>query len=244
MGRLNVALLRYLLKEDFRILTAIEMGMKNHELVPTELIASVANIHHGSVAKRLRDLAEHRLVSHERGRRYDGYRLTNLGYDYLALKAFASRDAVMSVGNQIGVGKESDVYLATDAVPQEIVLKFHRLGRTSFRKIKEKQIIGMSSLSELTDQNVLVVDDIVDSGLTMAYLLNVVNELKPKSVTTVVLLDKRVPKRAAQIKPDFLAFEIPNKFVVGYGLDYNQKFRDLNHVCVMSASGIEKYKND
>lgn len=86
-------------------------------------------------------------------------------------------------------------------------------------------------------------DDIVDSGLTMTHLLKVVHDLKPKSVTTVVLLNKRVPKRAAEVEPDFLAFEIPNKFVVGYGLDYNQKFRDLNHVCVMSASGIEKYKN-
>lgn len=77
----------------------------------------------------------------------------------------------------------------------------------------------------------------------MTHLIRVVNEAKPKTVTTVVLLDKRIPSRAKRIQADFLAFEIPDKFVVGYGLDYNQKFRDLNHVCVMSASGIEKYKS-
>jgi len=93
--------------------------------------------------KRLRQLAQHTLVAYERGgRRYDGYRLTNRGYDALALKALCARDAIATVGNQIGVGKESDVYVATmhdgeTEVP--VVLKMHRLGRTSFRKLKEKR---------------------------------------------------------------------------------------------------------
>lgn len=69
----------------------------------------------------------------------DGYRLTTLGYDYLALHTLRARGIVGSVGNQIGVGKESDVYVGGDAELNDLVLKFSRLGRTSFRKLKEKR---------------------------------------------------------------------------------------------------------
>lgn len=69
----------------------------------------------------------------------DGYRLTIRGYDYLALRALCSREVVGSVGNQIGIGKESDVYVGGDPELNDLCLKFHRLGRTSFRKIKEKR---------------------------------------------------------------------------------------------------------
>jgi len=69
----------------------------------------------------------------------DGYRLTNLGYDFLALKTMVKRDVLQSFGNQIGVGKESDVYVVGDKDEKQLCLKIHRLGRTSFRKIKEKR---------------------------------------------------------------------------------------------------------
>ena len=114
MGKLNVSMLRYLTKEDFRVLTAVEMGMKNHEIVPGSLIASIASLRHGGVHKILKDLSKHRLLSYERGNRCDGYRLTNAGYDYLALKSLASRDVIASVGNQIGTGKESNIYVVGD----------------------------------------------------------------------------------------------------------------------------------
>nr|CAG4643875.1 EOG090X04DJ [Lepidurus arcticus] len=139
MGKLDVTLLRYLTRDDFRVLTAIEMGMKNHELVPGPLVATIASLKHGGVHKMLRELAKHRLVAYERGKHYDGYRLTNAGYDYLALKSLASRNAVLSVGNQIGVGKESDIFIVAGEEGHQRVLKLHRLGRTSFRKLKEKR---------------------------------------------------------------------------------------------------------
>jgi RIO kinase 2 len=68
-----------------------------------------------------------------------GYRLTNLGYDFLALKALTSRQSVRSVGNQIGVGKESDIYIAANDDDDQVVMKLHRLGRTSFRQLKNKR---------------------------------------------------------------------------------------------------------
>uniref|UniRef100_A0A0R3RTU5 Serine/threonine-protein kinase RIO2 n=1 Tax=Elaeophora elaphi TaxID=1147741 RepID=A0A0R3RTU5_9BILA len=139
MGRMNVAVIRYMEQEHFRVLIAVEMGMKNHELVPLELIGSIARIHRGAVARSLTDLAKHGAVAHERGKRYDGYRLTTLGYDILALKALYAREVVGAVGNQIGVGKESDVFVGGDPKLNDLVLKFHRLGRTSFRKLREKR---------------------------------------------------------------------------------------------------------
>jgi len=139
MGKLNVNMLRYLTREDFRVLTAVEMGMKNHELVPGSLIASIAGLRHGGVHKLLKELCKHRLLSYERGNRYDGYRLTNAGYDYLALKTLVSRDVVSSFGNQIGTGKESNIYVIGGPDGEQLCLKLHRLGRTCFRKIREKR---------------------------------------------------------------------------------------------------------
>lgn len=139
MGKLNVAILRYLSNEDFRSLAGVEMGMKNHELVPGPLVASIANLKHGGCHKRMMELTRHKLLSYERGKKYDGYRLTNAGYDYLALRVLAARDIIRSVGNQIGVGKESDIYVVADKEGTEMVLKIHRLGRTSFKKLKEKR---------------------------------------------------------------------------------------------------------
>jgi len=139
MGKLNVTMLRYLTKEDFRVLTAVEMGMKNHELVPTSLVASIANLRHGGVHKMLKELCKHKLLQYERGNRYDGYRLTNAGYDYLALKSLTSRDVVSSFGNQIGTGKESNIYIVGDTEGRQLCLKLHRLGRTCFRRVKEKR---------------------------------------------------------------------------------------------------------
>ncbi|KAK2580049.1 hypothetical protein KPH14_012333 [Odynerus spinipes] len=139
MGKLNVTMLRYLTREDFRVLTAIEMGMKNHELVPASLAAQIANLRYGGVHKLLREMCKHRLLSYERGKHYDGYRLTNAGYDYLALKVLAQRGVVASFGNQIGVGKESNIYIVADEEGNPVCLKLHRLGRTCFRNIKGKR---------------------------------------------------------------------------------------------------------
>lgn len=139
MGRLDVSLLRYLTVEDIRALTAVEMGMKNHEIVPASLIASIANLKYGGSHKLLRELSKHSLVAFEKNKINVGYRLTNKGYDYLALRVLTHRDVVASVGNQIGVGKESDIYIVADNDGEEYALKIHRLGRTSFRQIKNKR---------------------------------------------------------------------------------------------------------
>ncbi|KAI9164518.1 Serine/threonine-protein kinase rio2 [Blastocladiella emersonii ATCC 22665] len=137
--KLDAKMLRYLSSEEFRVLTAVEMGSKNHEVVPTTLIAQISRLKAGGAYKILGDLAKNNLVARVQNAKYDGYRLTYGGYDYLALNTFAQRGTVYSVGNQIGVGKESDIYIVANEEGEQRVLKMHRLGRTSFRAIKTKR---------------------------------------------------------------------------------------------------------
>ncbi len=85
-----------------------------------------------------KNLLRYKLVHHER-KKYDGYRLTTLGYDYLAIQALVKKGLISGVGTQIGVGKESDIFEATDEQGRAMVLKLHRLGRTSFRAVKNKR---------------------------------------------------------------------------------------------------------
>ncbi|KAI0361224.1 RIO1-domain-containing protein [Trametes cingulata] len=137
--KLDATDLRYVTSDEFRVLTAVEMGSKNHEVVPTVLIVKISGLRNGGVNKLLGSLAKRNLVSRVQNSRYDGYRLTYGGYDFLAMRAMSKRDSVYSVGNQIGVGKESDIYIVADKDGQELVLKLHRLGRISFRAIKSKR---------------------------------------------------------------------------------------------------------
>jgi RIO kinase 2 len=81
-------------------------------------------------------LAKVGLIAKVKGAHYDGYRLTYGGLDYLALHTYASQKAVYSVGNQIGVGKESDILVVADNAGTQRILKIHRLGRISFRTVK------------------------------------------------------------------------------------------------------------
>ncbi|KFQ24678.1 PREDICTED: serine/threonine-protein kinase RIO2, partial [Merops nubicus] len=117
----------------------VEMGMKNHEIVPASLVASIASLKHGGCNKILRELVKHKLLAYEQTKTVQGYRLTNAGYDYLALKTLSSRQVISSVGNQMGVGKESDIYIVANEDEQQFALKLHRLGRTSFRSLKNKR---------------------------------------------------------------------------------------------------------
>lgn len=81
-------------------------------------------------------------------------------------------------------------------------------------------------------RDVLVVEDIVDSGLTLKYLLENLRGRNPATLRTCVLLDK-IERREVEVTPDFVGFEIPDEFVVGYGLDFAEKYRNLPYVGVL-----------
>ncbi|KAJ8396118.1 hypothetical protein AAFF_G00021910 [Aldrovandia affinis] len=106
---------------------------------------------------------------------------------------------------------------------------------------EDLHIVGGEDLSVLTEKNVLIVEAVVDTGKTMKALLKHVETFRPKMVKVAGLLVKRVASGMGSL-PDYVGFEIPNRFVVGYALDYNEYFRDLNHICVISERGKIKYK--
>lgn len=91
----------------------------------------------------------------------------------------------------------------------------------------------------LEGKHVLIVEDIVDSAITLNYLVRTLKTRQPASVKTVVLLDKPAGRREP-FKADFVVSEIPNAFVVGYGLDFDEKFRGLRDVVVLKRSYYEK----
>jgi len=108
--RFDLTALKYLTKDDFRVLTAIEMGMRNHEIVPVDLIQSISKIRNTSVRRILANLLKHKLIKHTKIQ-YDGYSLNFLGYDFLAIHSLIKQGILVQIGTKIGVGKESDVYL-------------------------------------------------------------------------------------------------------------------------------------
>ena len=83
-------------------------------------------------------------------------------------------------------------------------------------------------------RNVLVVEDIVDTGLTTAFLLDYLQKHKPASVKLCALADKP-SRREVPVNIDYLGFTVPNKFIVGYGLDADQKFRNLPDICYLEG---------
>lgn len=132
---LDAQLLKYIEEDVWRVLTAVELGMRNHELVAGELVASIAGLR-GTIHHDLDYLLRHKLISHQ-GKPYDGYQLTKQGYDFLALHALVKRNTITDIGPLIGQGKEADVYVAYDADKKPVIVKFHRIGRVSFRKAKD-----------------------------------------------------------------------------------------------------------
>lgn len=84
----------------------------------------------------------------------------------------------------------------------------------------------------IKDKDVLVVEDIVDSGRTLSYLMEMLRDRGPKSLKLCTLLDKP-DRRVIDVNVDYTGFEIPDEFVVGYGLDYDQRYRNLPYIGVV-----------
>ncbi|MDO4332963.1 MAG: hypoxanthine phosphoribosyltransferase [Eubacteriales bacterium] len=84
----------------------------------------------------------------------------------------------------------------------------------------------------LKDKDVIVVEDIVDSGRTLSYLLKMLNARGPESLALCTLLDKP-DRRVVEVNVDYTGFQIPDEFVVGYGLDYDQRYRNLPYIGVV-----------
>ena len=101
------------------------------------------------------------------------------------------------------------------------------------------EIIG-ADLKKLTGEHLVLVEDIVDTGTTMTQLIPVLEKQQPASLKVASLLEKRT-SRSCGYKADFVGFSIPDEFVVGYCLDYNEAFRDLNHICIINDTGVAAF---
>lgn len=133
--------MRYLTPDDWRVLQAVEKGSYNHEVVPTKLIGQIAHLKSGigNTNKAISDLAKINLISRLRNASYDGYRITYNGFDYVALKTIHSHGNIEELEHTIGVGKESDIYSCKTKDGESRVLKIHRLGRVSFKSVRNKR---------------------------------------------------------------------------------------------------------
>lgn len=100
-------------------------------------------------------------------------------------------------------------------------------------------IQGIQDVRKLYGANIVIVEDIVDTGRTMVKVLSSLEKFQPKQVLIACLLRKR--SKVQCYLPDYVGFEVPNKLLVGYALDFNEYFRDLMHICVLSEEGQQRF---
>jgi len=103
-------------------------------------------------------------------------------------------------------------------------------GKTSSGEVKVTKDLDIS----LEGANVLIVEDIVDSGVTLNYLVHLLEQRRPSSIRIAALLDKP-ERRLRPVHVSYVGFQIPDQFVVGYGLDYAERYRNLDSVCVLES---------
>ncbi len=137
-AEIAVQVFRRLESEDLRVLQVIEATMSKHKFAPKELIAKFAKLSSGEIDFRLSRLSKFRLIRIKHGP-YVGFTLKYAGYDCLAINALVKAEVLQAFGKSLGVGKEADVYDALDPKEEKIAIKFHRLGRISFRQTRRKR---------------------------------------------------------------------------------------------------------
>jgi hypoxanthine phosphoribosyltransferase len=135
----------------------------------------------------------------------------------------------------IGILKGSFVFLADLIrfldIPAEIdFVRLSSYGSTKVSSGKVRMVHGLQAL--VTGRDVIVVDDIVDTGLSISHFVKYVKKRKPASLKTCALLDKP-SRRKVEITVDYVGITIPDKFVVGYGIDCNQEYRQLPDICIV-----------
>ena len=133
-----VKVFRELESEDFRILNIIESAMSKREFVPTEQIQKYAKLPMDRIQFTLSKIHKLGLIYQTKGA-YVGHTLNYVGYDCLAINTLVKAGVISSFGQILGVGKEADVYDALNSEGKRIAVKFHRLGRISFRQTRRKR---------------------------------------------------------------------------------------------------------
>jgi len=145
----------------------------------------------------------------------------------------------------VGVLKGATIFLSDLARQIELDATFDFIGVSSYgnRPTPSQELkSGWDSTGEvkltkdvdqtIKDKNIILVEDILDTGLTMTYLKRMLNARQPRALKVASLLDKP-SRRKLPLEGDYVGFKIPDEFVVGYGLDYAEKYRNLADICVV-----------
>jgi hypoxanthine phosphoribosyltransferase len=158
-------------------------------------------------------------------------RVTELGAELV--RDYADRDPVL-----VSVLKGSLVFLADLMRAMDMPMSIDLMEVSSYGSGTESsgQVRILKDLSKpIEGRDVIVVEDIIDTGLTLNYLLRYLAERHPASVKVCCLLDKPA-RRLAEIPIDYRGFTIPDRFVIGYGLDYDERYRNLPFIGVLKPS--------
>ena len=138
----------------------------------------------------------------------------------------------------ISVLKGSFIFLAdlSRAITKPVRIEFMAISSYGRDKTSSGQVKVLKDLDvSIESRHVLIVEDIIDSGVTLNYLTRLFQQRRPKSIRIATLLDK--PERRIQPVPvDCVGFSIPDEFVVGYGLDYAEDYRNLPDICVLTGA--------
>ena len=137
----------------------------------------------------------------------------------------------------LGVLKGSTIFLADLARQIKLDATFDFIAVSSYGSGKQQS--GEVKLLKDVDRsvegrNIILVEDILDTGLTLTYLMNMLQAHRPKSLKVAALLDK-ISRRTEPIHGDYVGFAIPDEFVVGYGLDFAERYRNLPDICVLES---------
>ncbi len=127
--------------------------------------------------------------------------------------------------------REIDLPLSMDFM----AISSYGAGTTSSGEVKMLKDLDKT----INGKHVMLVEDIIDSGNTLSYLIRLLSSRQPKSIKICTLLDKP-SRRKVELVPDYCCFEIPDEFVVGYGLDYDELYRNEREVYVLSRSVYEE----
>jgi hypoxanthine phosphoribosyltransferase len=136
----------------------------------------------------------------------------------------------------VGVLTGCLIFLADLVRQLDLPLRIHLIQASSYRGASTdpgELRLGLEMLPDLAGRHVLLLDDILDTGQTLNALCGRLRELGPASLGVVVLL-RKLGRQQVGLEPDYCGFEIPDAFVVGYGLDFNDEFRHLPHLAILA----------
>ena len=138
----------------------------------------------------------------------------------------------------VGTLKGSAIFLADLIRSIDLQLSIDFIAVSSYgSEMKSSGVVRIlyDMKTSIEGRDVLLVDDIVDTGLTLAYLMENLSTRHPRSLKVCTLLDKREARKPEiDLKMDYVGFEVPNRFLVGYGLDYDEKYRNLPFIVAIS----------